>query len=214
MMKLYYGSASPYVRKVMVVAIETGLGDRLQLEKLGLLSPAHPEPRLATVNPLAKIPTLVAEDNSPIFDSSVICDYLDSLHGGPKLIPAGAGRWAALTRAAAADGLLEAAMTVRAEMARDTTAQSAEWIVGHRGKVSRCLDFFEAHVARSGVPEGLAGACPIDIGDIACACALGWLDFRMPDDDWRADRHVLARWFAEIAERPSMCQTKPANPPT
>ena len=213
-MKLLYGTASPYARKVVVVAIETKLDGRIQLEKFGLLSPSRPEPAIVAVNPLAKIPTLVTDDGTPIFDSPVICEYLDSLHAGEKVFPAeGKARWRALTRAAAADGLLDAAMAARAEMARDANMQTADWIAAQLGKARRCLDMFERDAATSDQPAGLAGAGKVDIGDIACGCALGWLDFRMPNENWRQGRPALARWFAELSLRPSMKATEPAAPP-
>lgn len=213
-MKLFHGTASPYVRKVMVVAIEAKLDGKIQLESFGLLSPARPEPAILAVNPLAKIPVLVSDDGASIFDSPVICEYLDSLHTGEKIFPAeGKARWRALTRAAAADGLLEAAMAARAEMARDANMQSADLIAGQLGKFRRCLDMFERDTVASDQLAGLAGAAKIDIGDIACGCALGWVDFRMPNENWRQGRPTLARWFAELSQRPSMKATEPVAPP-
>jgi glutathione S-transferase len=212
-MKLFYGSVSPYVRKVMVTAIEIGLDDRLQLEKFGLLSPARLEPRLAAVNPLAKIPALLPDEGPALFDSRVICEYLDSLHDGEKLFPAvGPKRWHALTQMSAADGLLDAGMTARAEMARPPAVQAADWIAGHMGKARRVLDLWEHEVEQAGVPAGLSGAARIDIGDIAWGCALGWLDFRMPDESWRNTHPALARWFSELSQRRSMSITMPAQP--
>lgn len=212
-MKLFFGSASPYVRKVMVAAIETKLDHRLHLEKLGLLAPAHPNPQLAAVNPLAKIPTLVLEDGQVIFDSQVICEYLDSLHDGDKLFPpVGEARWRALTRAAAADGLLEAAMLARADMARPADRQSPEWTAAQLRKAKRCLDMFAREAETTVFPVDLAGAARLDIGDITLGCALGWLDFRMPGENWRHGRKALARWFEEVSQRHSMKRTQPAEP--
>jgi glutathione S-transferase len=212
-MKLYCNPASPYVRKVMVAAIELGLDGRLELEKFGMLAPTIPNDRLSAVNPLAKIPTLVPDEGPPIFDSHVICDYFDQLHGGAKLFPAaGAPRWRALTQEAAADGLLEAAMLARMERARPATQQSPEWIAGQLGKARRGLDWFEREVQATGTPPGLAGAGAVGIGDIACGCALGWFDFRMPEENWRGGRPALAGWFGALAQRRSMKMTEPANP--
>jgi glutathione S-transferase len=208
-MKLYYGPASPYVRKVMAAAIEAGLDGKIELEKFGMLSPMQPNPRLEAVNPLAKIPTLVPDDGPPIFDSNVICEYLDSLHTGTKLVPApGKARWRALTRTAAADGVLEAAMTARGELARAANLQWPEFAAGHMGKVRRSLDAFERDA------EAAPDTAQIDIGDIAVGCALGWLDFRMPNENWRQGRPALAKWFGELSKRRSMKLTEPANPPT
>jgi glutathione S-transferase len=205
-MKLFCNSASPYVRKVMVAAIETGLDGAIQLEKLGILSAARPDERLASVNPLAKIPTLVADDGAPIFDSLVICEYLDSLHDGEKLFPpAGKARWRVLTRVAAADGLLAAAMEARTESGRPAAVQAAESIAAQLGKARRCLDMFEREA-------GAMGLAQVDIGDIACGCALGWLDFRMPQENWRQGRPALARWFGEMSQRRSMKLTEPVQP--
>ncbi len=210
-MKLFYGPASPYVRKVMVTAFETKLDDRLALERLGLLNAAQPAPQLAAVNPLAKIPTLVLDDGRVIFGSQVICEYLDSLHEGEKLFPKEEdSRWRALARAAAGDGLLEAAMLARAEMARPDASQAQDWINGQLGKVRRCLDTFERDCSYPLVEPAEAN---LNIGDVAVACALGWLDFRMPDENWRRQRKRLADWFGVVSQRRSMMMTRPVAPP-
>ena len=212
-MKLFFGSASPFVRKVMVAAIETKLEGRLELKKLGPLSAAKPTPELAAVNPLAKIPTLVLDDGRTIVDSRVICEYLDSLHDGPKLFPAiGEARWRALTRAAWADGLLEAAIAARIERSRAAELQSPDWIAGQMGKATRTLDVLEHQTEKAGLPNGLAGPASIDVGDVGVGCALGFLDFRMPDLAWRQARPALARWFGELSQRRSMRLTVPADP--
>ena len=205
-MKLFYGPASPFVRKVMVAAIELGLDGQIELERLGLLNAAQPNPQLAAVNPLAKIPALVLDDRRVLFDSNVICEYLDSL-GGRTLFPApGDDRWRALTRVAAADGLLEAAMLARAEKAQPAAQQVPEWIAGQLGKARQCLDMFEQQA-------GLEEAGTPDIGDIGVACALGWLDFRMPEENWREGRARLANWFDGVSRRRSLQATQPAAPP-
>ena len=112
-MKLYYSSASPYVRKVMVTAIETGLESKI--EKVpATVAPNKPNAEVARDNPLMKVPTLVADGGEALYDSRVICEYLDSLHGGRKLIPASGGeRWRVLGLQALGDGMLDAGLLTR-----------------------------------------------------------------------------------------------------
>src|SRR3546814_18835248 len=103
-MKLYYSPSSPYVRKVSIVALEAGLDGRIERIPAAT-TPVAPNEAVAKANPLAKVPTLVTDDGEMLFDSRVICEYLDSLHQGAKLFPAGAARWRALRLQALGDGL-------------------------------------------------------------------------------------------------------------
>lgn len=202
-MKLFFNSASPYVRKVRVFAQETGLAGKIE-EVSTAVSPVQPNASLAAANPLGKIPALVLDDGSTLFDSPVICEYLDSLHAGRKLFPAaGPARWTALRLQAIADGILDAGVSCRYEMAvRPKEFQWAGWIEGQKKKWHGGLDELERDAgALDGEPT---------IGSIAAACALGWLDFRYHGDDWRKNRPNLARWYTKFLARPSMQATMPS----
>ena len=201
-MKLFHNIASPFVRKVRVLAEETGLTSRIELAQ-SVFTPVSPDTDLFASNPLGKIPTLMLDDGTALFDSRVICEYLDSLHGGPKMFPPeGEARWAALTRQALGDGILDAAVGTRYELAlREPSRQWPEWIENQTQKYRRSLDALEAEAA------SLDGA--LDIGVITAACALGYLDFRYPDEGWRDTRPGLARWYASFSGRESMRSTAP-----
>ena len=199
-MKLYFSSASPYVRKVMVAAIETGLDKKIQAMPTTVV-PVKPNLDLARDNPLMKVPTLVTDGGESLFDSRVICEYLDSLHDGRKLIPATGGeRWRVLRLQALADGILDAGIITRYELAiRPQEKQWSDWIAGQGKKITQGLDLAES--------ESLGG--PIDLGQIAIACAIGWLEFRKPIGDIRPGRPKLFKWYDEFAKRPSMQATVP-----
>ena len=198
-MRLHYNVASPYVRKVMAVAIEAGLRERLELAERKM-SPVNPNAELNRDNPLGKIPCLVTDDGTVLFDSRVVCEYLDGLHDGPKMFPAaGPARWQALRRQAEADGILDAAVLTRYEtFLRPEERRWPEWV-----KFRRALDALEAE---AGAFDGT-----VDIGMITIGCALGYLDFRLAADDWRNGRPKLAAWYDTFARRPSMAETAPAE---
>ena len=201
-MKLFFNIASPFVRKVRVLAAETGLDSRIELVQ-SVFTPVRPDTNLFASNPLGKIPTLMLDDGTALYDSRVICEYLDSLHEGPKMFPpGGAARWAALARQALGDGILDAAVGARYELAlREASRQWPEWIENQRQKYRRSLDALEA--------EAVSLDRALDIGVITAACALGYLDFRYPDEGWRDTRPGLARWYASFSERDSMRTTAP-----
>ena len=201
-MKLYAIATSPYVRKVMVFAHETGLIDRIEIVKPNI-SLTTSDPDLNRANPIGKVPALVLDDGGSLYDSPVICEYLDSLHDGPKYFPsAGPERWHALQRQALGDGMLDAAVTARLEVAaRPAALQWADYVTAQLAKVRRGLDALEADCLY--FPPGL------DIGSIAVACALAYLDLRYAEEEWRVGHPSLAAWFEPIAERPSMFATTP-----
>jgi len=203
-MKLFYSAPSPFVRKVLVAARERGLIDRLDLVATSV-APTQPNPALASENPLAKIPTLVLPDGEALFDSRVIVEYLDSLHDGPPLIPVpGPARWRALRLQAIADGLLEAAVLVRYEtFLRPEPLRWSDWIEGQMGKVRQSL----AALEREGIVAD--GDAAIGIGEIAVGCALAYLDFRYPQEDWRGRFPGLAAFDEGFSARPAMVATRP-----
>ncbi len=200
-MQLLYGPASPFVRKVMVLAHECGLAGRIEsipIDQMTLDSPVW------TVNPLGKLPALVRADGCAVFDSPVICEYLDSLHDGPRLFPpAGEARWRALGLQALGDGLMAAAVARTVELRREPAHQSRRWLDRHEQAVALATGEIARRVAE--LDE------PVTIGHVTVACALGYLDFRYPESRWRDGRAVLAKWFEDFSARPSMVATVPQN---
>jgi glutathione S-transferase len=203
-MKLYHSTTSPYVRKVMVAAIELGLADRIETVPAKVSPIVRTAPVIAD-NPLGKLPTLIADDGMVLFDSRVIAEHLDALAGGGRLIPAsGPARWQALTEQALADGMLDAALLERYETSlRPSDLLWPAWRDGQHDKVAKALDRMEQ------TATGFARR--VDIGTIATGCALAYLDFRFPKLGWRSDRPRLAAWYAAFAERPSMAATAPRD---
>jgi glutathione S-transferase len=198
--KLLWSSRSPFVRKVMVAAHEMGLGDRIATERV-VVSAAAPNAEVMASNPLNKIPTLLLDDGSALYDSRVICEHLDTLHGGRRLFPAHSQeRWTALRRQALGDGLMEVIVLRLGEQNRPPAQQSEKHLAAFRLKISTTLDRMEG--------EALDLGGDVTIGHIAIACALGHLDFRFAVDDWRNGRPRLAQWYGGFAQRPSMRATE------
>jgi glutathione S-transferase len=204
-MKLLYSPASPYVRKVSVVALETGLDRKIERIQTWT-TPVAPDANVASRNPLSKVPALITEAGDVLYDSRVICEYLDSLHGGAKMFPsAGKARWKALQLQALGDGLLDAALLLRYEgWLRPEDKRWGDWQKGQQGKVDAGLAAIETEAGSFGDR--------IDIGPITIACALGYLDFRFGDMNWRNSHPKTANWFARISERGSFRSTVPVNP--
>ena len=201
-MKLYYSPTSPFVRKVNVFASEAGLAEKIEWVKT---NPWQAEEILTAENPLSKIPTLITDDNKVIYDSRVICEYLDTLHDGNKFHPENSDeRWQVLRMQALADGILEAGIARFLEKKRSVEQQSIDWDNTQREAIERGLDYLESTVAEWGNQ--------LDIGVITIACTLGWLDFRIPNEDWRVKRPQLKTWFIEFSKRESMLATMPAEP--
>jgi glutathione S-transferase len=201
-MKLYYSPTSPFVRKVNVFAREVGLDKEIEWVKT---NPWLAEDILTAENPLSKIPTLITDDGLVIYDSRVICEYLDTLHKGDKFHPENSEqRWPVLRLQALADGILESGILRFLEAKRLKEQQSIDWDTTQKASVERGLDYLESTV--SDWRENL------DIGVITVACALGWLDFRIPNEDWRTSRPQLKEWFVEFSKRESMLTTMPAEP--
>ena len=199
-MKLLWSSRSPFVRKVMVAAHEAGVADRIETERV-VVAANKPNADVMTLNPLNKIPTLVLDDGAVLYDSRVICEYLDALHDGPKLFPPDkAARWSALRRQALGDGLMEVIVLRLGEQNRPKGTQSESHLASYLLKIASALDRVET--------EGIGPAQTPDIGQIAVGCALGHLDFRFAADDWRAGRPKLSAWYADFARRPSMRATE------
>ena len=200
-MKIYYSAASPFVRKVLVAAHELGLKDRLERVPAN----AHPVDRdraLVAVNPIGKVPTLVTDDGAVLYDSRVICEYLNDLADGDLIPDDPAMRWRVLTDQSLGDGIADAALLTRYEtFARPEPLRWADWIAGQLDKVATGL----AEIERRAPDLGER----VDVGTIAIACALGYLDFRFSTLAWR-DRHPnSAAWFEWFGGRESMMFTRP-----
>ncbi len=196
-MKLFYSPSSPYVRKVVVCAITRGLGGRI--ERIPCNPHASPPDLLAT-NPLSKIPCLVTDDGLALFDSRVICEYLDSCGEALPLFPAhGAARWRALKLQAMADGILDAAVAGRGEQLKPREAARDATLARFRAAVSHALDALEADPPHR----------PVDIGSVAATCALGYLDFRYASEPWRPGRPKLAAWFEAFSQNVGIAETVP-----
>jgi glutathione S-transferase len=188
---------SPFVRKVLVVAHETGQADQLQIETAHVFDLTTP---LLKENPLGKVPALVMEDGSTLYDSTVICEFLDARHDGPKFFPeAGPDRWTALRRNALGDGLGLAATAEIRESYRPENDRSDDYIAYYRRGIDRSLTVLEQ--------EAASGSATFDIGDISVACALSYVDFRFAELDWRATCPALGQWYDALSTRPSMAAT-------
>jgi glutathione S-transferase len=201
-MRLWFNPASPFARKVRIVVRETGLDGSVEEASI-MVSPVKPHADLAKENPLVKIPALTVPGEGTLYDSAVICEYLDSRHQRAPLFPkAGPERWRELRLQALGDGILEAAVLVRYETAvRPQPQQWGEWIDGQFLKVRGGLDALERECGGWG--DRFA------IGAITAACVLGYLDFRFPDEKWRARHPALEKWFARVSQRPSVMATGP-----
>ncbi len=201
MMQLHSSPTSPYVRKVRVLLLETGLDAQVE-QAVRAVTPTTPNADLNIDNPIGKVPALLTDDGMALYDSPVICEYLDSLHDGPKMFPApGVARWRALRRQALGDGVLDAAILGRYESSlRPAEKQWPDWLEAQMVKVERSLDAMQG--------EAAALADTADIGTITFACALGYLDFRYGEMGWRSGRPDLADWYDRFAQRPSMQATR------
>ena len=201
-MKLHWSPRSPFVRKVMIVAYETGLVDRLTIVRT-VAAATRPHIDLMRDNPLSKIPTLVLDNGTALYDSPVICEYLDQLHAGPALFPRDlAARMTALRRQALGDGFLDFLLLWRDERAR--AQPSDAHLASFAARRPAALAAIETEV------DDLA-ATPFSIGHIALGCALGYLDFRFAAEDWRGDHPRLADWHATFCARPSARATEPID---
>lgn len=203
-MKLHWSPKSPYVRKVMICAHELGLADRLELVR-SVAAMLKPNARLMQDNPLSKIPTLVLEDGFTLFDSVVICEYLDDLAGraeGSLFPKQGADKWQALRWHALGDGMLDTLILWRNEREREVALQPL-------------IDAFELKTrAALKVLDDEAQALaemPFSIGHVTVACALGYADYRFAALGWRQLAPRLAEWHAEVARRPSLQNTEPVD---
>jgi glutathione S-transferase len=201
-MKLHWSPRSPFVRKVMIMAHETGLVDRLDCVRT-VVATTKPHAALMQENPLSKIPTLVLDDGTILYDSPVICEYLDHLHTGPRLVPSSLPeRMTALRRQALGDGFLDFLLLWRNE--RERPHPSEVHLASYAAKHAAVLGALDDEAAS-------LAATPFSVGHIAIGCALSYLDFRFSDDDWRGRHPRIATWHATFAARPSVRATDPVD---
>jgi glutathione S-transferase len=201
-MELFYSPNSPYARKARIIIQELDLEPCVKQTAVALPADA----RLRAINPLGKIPALLLDDGSVIYDSPVICEYLDDLGQGKFFPRAGffreaQGRWRALTLQALGDGLADAVVRRTQEMRLDDDKRSAEVIRRQTTAIEAAFA-----VADRAVPKFPAEPT---IGEIAIACAIGYLDLRAPFDGWRERYPQLAQWLEIFSQRPSAQATKP-----
>lgn len=200
-MQLFHSPTTPFGRKVMVALLETGLEGRVTVVP-ATGTPVNPGTMPLDRNPLGKIPALITDEGEAIYDSRVICRYVDHLSGG-RLYPPAPRLWRTLTLEATADGILDAAILVVYESRiRPEEKRFSDWTEAQWAKVARALDSVEG-----GWLEHLSG--PLDMGQIALASALGYLDFRHAARNWRDGRPELAAWERGFARRDSMIATRP-----
>lgn len=189
-MKLYFNNPSPYARKVRVVAHEKSLIDRLELREV---DPWSDPAELLAATPLAKVPALLLDDGTLLTESTAICQFFDDIGHGSKLVSGEA--WRVMARMGLAQGLIDASFAIVMERRRPAGQQSAEWIARQSRAISRCL------------PKVDIAGSRFDLGDITLACALAYMDFRLPEIPWRVPHSALATWLERAKERPSMVAT-------
>lgn len=198
-MKLFWSSRSPFVRKVMIVAYELGVADRIERIRT-LVNPASPNAEVMASHPLSKIPVLVLDTGQAIYDSRVICEYLDAEFGQGSLVPAtGPERWQVLTRHAMADALMETCLLWRGESAKTDRCRDDDIISGCELRVGAALDALERDMAPAGAP--------LRLDQVAVASGLAYLDFRFDTFYWREGRPRLSSWFADFSKRPAFVDT-------
>ncbi len=201
-MKLYWSPTSPFVRKVRVLIKERDLEDRIEFRES---SPLSREDRAQLPNPLGKIPCLVTDEGSVLYDSPVIMEFLDDVGGGPERLPAtGPVRWTALRCQATADGMIDALVACFVESLRKPERQSAGFIAHNKAAALRCVPSFEADL------EHLVERT--DIGTVSAAVALAYLEQSFSDTGWRTAHSDLADWFSSFEQRPSMRETVLTEP--
>ena len=201
MPSLHWSPKSPYVRKVMVCAHELGLVDRLTLVR-SVAAMLKPNEALMQVNPLSKIPALVLDDGRTLFDSAVICEYLNDLAQGPLFPPGGDAKWQALRWHALGDGLLDALILWRNERERELPLPAL--IAAFELKLDASLALLEAET-----PALVQAA--FGIGHLSLVCALGYIDYRFASHGWRSKAPRLAAWYETMRQRPSVRLTEPID---
>jgi len=201
---LHWSPRSPFVRKVMIVLHETGLVAEVDCQR-SVVGMSQPNVRVMQDNPLNKIPTLILSDGTALFDSRVICEYLDGLHDGERLLPGDRSSYfQALTWQALGDGFLDVLLLWRNwYLERGLTFDQSDdpYLATFALKTQCTLAALEAQAER-------LAAAPFGLGHIAIGCALGQLDFRWSFLDWQARYPRLAQWYTTFQQRPSVIATQ------
>jgi len=198
-MRLFYSKTSPYARKVLVTVMEKGLAGEIEVV---VTDPHVSDKVLAAVNPLHRVPALLLSDGTTLYDSPVICEWLDLQVATPRLVPkTGHGRWAVLKGQALADGMMDDAVANVMEARRPEGRQSLEQIARRTETLLDCTKALESEL------PGYPGA--LSLAHIAAGCALAYLDFRLPGLGWRSGSPTLSAWLEDFARRPSMQATRP-----
>ncbi len=193
-MKLFYSPFSPFARKVWACAVARGIDDQISLVRV-----SGEQAELVAVNPLGKLPCLVTDDGTALFDSRVICEFLDGIGEGFPLFPEHGLRVRALRLQALGDGMSDAAVLRRWLAALPPSGERDAAMAIQKSKVDRSIIL-------------LAGDCPamhLDIGTLAIACALGYLDLRYADEPWRTSHPALASWFSSMISHPCLATALP-----
>ncbi len=190
-MKLFFNKPSPYARKVRVVVHEKQLAERIDWHEV---DPWADPPALLAATPIGRVPALIADDGTLFTESGTIAEYLDSVGKGPSLLAS--DRFAVLARSALAQGLIDAAFGSVIERRRPAERQWGDWLERLRRAIDRTLPTLQVQPER------------FDLGDISTACALAYLDFRLPEIAWRQSHSRLAAWLDSVNRRPSMVATR------
>lgn len=199
-MKLYSSAASPYSRKVRVVAEELGLADLIEEV---MTDPFNPPPEFLAANPMSKIPTLITEKDEALPDSKLIVEYLQTRGHGVTSLPRGTKRWTALRRGQIAEGIIDAAVATVFEKRRPEGIVYTTFLDRQVVVIRRCLDILNLE------SSALVQNGPVSIVEITAGVALAYLDLRMPYVEWRKNHDELAAWYEVFAQRPSMIKTQP-----
>ena len=199
-MKMHWSSRSPYVRKAMIAAYESGVADKIERIP-SLVSLSAPNANVMRDNPMGRIPTLILDDGRSLFDSVVICEYFDSLAAQPKLFPTqGEARWTALRRHALGDNMLDALLLWRSEVTKPASRQTPEWLTTFALKLRNFVDVVE------GEADAL-GNSGFDIGHLTIGVALAYTDFRFGGQNWRHGHPRTDRWMQTFLQRDSVAKT-------
>lgn len=201
-MKLFHSAASPFVRKVMASAHHLGLADGIELLPAAA-SPVKRDATIAQSNPMGRVPTAILPDGTILPESRTICEWLAAQGSDPGFLPPpGPARWGVLELHALGDGIMEAALLARYEMAlRPESLRWVDWLIGQMGKIDASIARLDDQVVR------LSG--PVTLGNVTVGAALGYLDFRFASHDWRRQAPRLAAWWAAFGETPPMLATRP-----
>src|SRR5450631_827109 len=198
-MKLLGSKTSPYVRKIRVLLAEKKIAFELVEDNVW-----SPETRVPPYNPIGKVPALILDEGDCLYDSPVIAEYVDSLPG-PQFIPAPIGERVRVRRdEALGDGITDAGIAIFLERKREAARQDPAWIARQSGKVRSGV----AALSKAIASRPAAGSKSMSLGDIACGCALFWLEFRLPEFRWREDP-VLEAWARTLESRASFSSTRP-----